>query len=285
MRERITAFLETTFNTNIFSYLVPEGIILHVLAMLVVMWMMVKRCEQRGLSAYHILGASIYSMIGGLIGVRVFYLFENFQHTIEHPEVILNLFGSTTSWGAYLAGTAGFFIYFKIYNISALRYADVLGSSLGLGPFIGRLSCFLHGCCIGTRSDLPWAVCYPPGSYAYTTQLEKGLITSNTSLSLGVHPLQIYLSLSALVVFIIVSKFWRRYQNTPGLTFIFYWLLYSLLRFMVEFFRGGTVHYSSLRLTIGQIACFVMIILSLIGLAYIKKIGTGNPDLTSIKKV
>jgi phosphatidylglycerol:prolipoprotein diacylglycerol transferase len=237
---------------------------------------MIKRCEQTGLSSYHILGASIYSMIGGLIGARIFYLFENLYQTIENPMILMNVFGGTTSWGAYLVGTGGFFLYFKLYNIPSLRYADVLGSSLGLGPFFGRLSCFLHGCCIGTMSDSPWAVCYPPESYAYSIQLKKELITSNASLSLGIHPFQLYLSVSGLIVFIIASKFWRRRQDIPGLTLIFYWLLYCLLRFMLEYFRGEADRHTSFMLTVGQLVCLGIIILSVIGLVYIKKIQYKN---------
>ena len=239
---------------------------MYILAILAVMWLMVRRTRQSGLSAYHVLGASIYGLIGGIAGARIFYLFEYIDHTIENPHVIFHATGGTTSWGAYIGGSAAFLGYLYFNRLSILSYLDLLASCLGLGPFLGRWSCFLSGCCHGTTSDLPWAVRYPIDTTAYLLHIKKDLIAVGAELSQSVHPVQIYLSISALLVFIATSIFWKRYRNVPGMTFLFYWLIYCLLRFIGEFFREDPNRYFNSLLNVGQIVCLVIIALAMSGL-------------------
>ena len=63
--------------------------------------------------------------------------------------------------------------------------------------------------------------------------------------SLSVHPLPVYLSLNALVLFVILSAIWRRTRYRPGITFASAWILYGITRFFWEFLRdpaaGGAV--------------------------------------------
>lgn len=118
MRPRLVDYIENYLNSSYATYLVPTGTTMYVMAMLLVMYVYVKRCEQTGLSEYHALGTCIYGMIGGLIGARIFYLFETFPETLNNPVVILDLFGGTTSWGVYIGGLGGYFKSLYINNIS-----------------------------------------------------------------------------------------------------------------------------------------------------------------------
>lgn len=264
MRPRILDVLNTAFHTDVFSYLVPVGAFMYFLAMIVGMWVFTRRSKITGLSTYHALGACIFAMVGGLIGARLFYLVQHLRHTVAHPEVIFDLGGGTVSWGAYLGGFAGFFFYLKRKKMPVLSYADVLGSTLGLGPFIGRWSCFLNGCCYGKLSTLPWAVQFPANSFPYMAHMRAGLIKSNANLSLSVHPVQLYLSLSGLIIFIIASRFWYRFKNKEGTTFAFYWMLYGSFRFMIEFFRADSERMSVLHLTLAQYICIFVFLISLL---------------------
>jgi phosphatidylglycerol---prolipoprotein diacylglyceryl transferase len=87
-------------------------------------------------------------------------------------------------------------------------------------------------------SDLPWAVQYPVGSYAYYAHLNKGLISSADMLSLPVHPDQLYCVLKGMILFIIFSVLWEKDLFKPGVLFFLFWMSYAVLRFIIEFFRG-----------------------------------------------
>ncbi len=277
MRPRLVDFTELYLNSGIAGFLVPTGTTMYVLAMLVVMVIYVKRCEHTGLSGYHALGTCIYAMIGGLAGARVFYLLETMPETLNNPAVILNIFGGTTSWGAYIGGFGGFFLYLKFNGMRSLDYADVLCASLGLGPFIGRWSCYLHGCCYGSLTDLPWGIQYPPSSPLFWHQVDLGLLPQDASLSLPVHPLPVYLSLSALLVFILTSFLWHKFKQNPGVTFLFYWLLYGSIRFVWEYFRGNAARWTSLEWNLGQIICILTVLISgLLLLRFYKKFKRGS---------
>jgi phosphatidylglycerol:prolipoprotein diacylglycerol transferase len=233
---------------------------MHVLALTVVMWIFVRRSENTGLSVYHALGAVILGMVGGLLGARIFYLLQHFQYTISNPEVLFDLAGGTTSWGAYLGGLCGFLFYLKTKKLQVLRYADILGASLGLGPFFGRWACFLNGCCYGANSVLPWAVQYPENSYAYIAHLHAGLIGPDAVLSLPVHPVQIYSSVAAFIIFMMTSLFWAHFKDRVGATFAFYWFVYGTFRFTIEFLRGESARFGILNLTMSQYICILLVV-------------------------
>jgi phosphatidylglycerol:prolipoprotein diacylglycerol transferase len=84
------------------------------------------------------------------------------------------------------------------------------------------LGCALHGCCFGSRSDLPWAVSLPPGSSAFLTQAEQRLIPPAAGASLPVHPLPLYFSAVALLI--AALALWmgasKRYEGRRALWFL-----------------------------------------------------------------
>ena len=271
MRPRLIEFLQKYTGADIAAYLIPTGTMMYVLAILAVMYIYVKRCEHSGLSGYHALGTCIFAIIGGLAGARLFYLLETLPETTSDPLVILNIFGGTTSWGVYIGGFAGFFVYLRRHRLRSFEYADVMGASLGLGPFIGRWSCFLHGCCYGTPATLPWAISYPPSSPLFWHQVKLGLISGHSPLSLPAHPLPVYLSLSALAVFFLATIIWKKYRLNPGITFLFYWLMYCSLRFFWEYFRGNAKRWGFMHWDLGQIVCIAVVLISGLMLIYFKR--------------
>ncbi len=46
-----------------------------------------------------------------------------------------------------------------------------------LGAAIGRLGCFLNGCCFGGPCELPWAVTFPTGSPVHYHQVRHGQVS------------------------------------------------------------------------------------------------------------
>lgn len=256
MRPRIVELLNNTFHTAIFTWLVPLPSVMYTVAVMAVLLVYMQRVRKAGISPYHASGAVLYAMLGGLLGSRIIYLLFFWRDTLANPAQIFSLSGGTISWGAYLGGILGFVFYFWRHqerkptghlslrraflneNALGLRSLDIVGACLGLGIFFGRWACFLNGDDFGKLSNLPWAVQYPPGSYPYLAQYSAGLIEPGTSLSLPVHPVQLYLSLKGLILFVLLSWIYRHFKDKPGLTFGLFWLFYGILRFIGEFFRG-----------------------------------------------
>lgn len=262
MRPRIVEFLTGLIHFQGINYLVPTGLTIYFLAVITIFLVFYSRCRKAGLPEVRTIGVAFFAIISGIIGVRLFSILENLFIFGTKPEVIFTLGGSTTSWGAYIFGTLAFCLYLVYYRQPLLNYMDILGASLGLGPFIGRWACFFNGCCYGKITDVFWAVRYPQYSPAHNAHWKAGLINLETPLSLPVHPVQIYASFSALCVYILVSKIYLRYSNKPGITITSYGLLYGATRFFIEFFRADVPRHTLLALTLGQFMCLLLFILS-----------------------
>ncbi len=104
------------------------------------------------------------------------------------------------------------------------EYTDALAIALPVGLAIGRIGCFLAGCCAGTPTDLPWGVRYEEGAHA-------------------VHPTQLYEAAGALLLALAAHFQLRTRRNIliPGVV-----LPFLALRFALQFLRGdggfGTTH-------------------------------------------
>jgi phosphatidylglycerol:prolipoprotein diacylglycerol transferase len=102
---------------------------------------------------------------------------------------------------------------------------------VALGQTIGRIGCFMAGCCYGRSCDRPWAVTFTdPRAYELT----------GVPLGTPLHPAQLYHA-AADALILGVTLFMMPRRRTPGQVFWVYVLAYAALRFVVEFFRGDTV--------------------------------------------
>jgi phosphatidylglycerol:prolipoprotein diacylglycerol transferase len=140
--------------------------------------------------------------------------------------------------------------YLEHYRLPRWKTADVWAAPLPLGHAVGRLGCFAAGCCYGRPTDVPWAVTFTdPNSLAL--------------LGLPLHPTQLYEAFGNLLIFCFLSLY-RRHRRFPGQLFWLYVLLYSCLRFFLEFFRGDPRGYivPSL-LSVSQGIALVLVVLSL----------------------
>jgi len=271
MRPRIVEFLNQLFDTKIFEWLIPYPAMVYALTMLICMVVFIRRCNADKLSRYHALGATIWAMVGGLIGARMFFLLMHIDRVFASPQIIFSISGGTASWGAYLGGTASFIAYFVYHHQPGTPYFDVLGSLIGLGPFMGRWSCFLNGDDFGTLSDAPWAVVYPHASIPFIYHVKQGLIDPLTDFSLSIHPVQLYLALNGLILFIFFTLLWKKKQYAFGSLFWLFWATYSFSRFFLEYFRSGIPRDILGIFSLSQVMAIIVFITSISCLIFLAK--------------
>ncbi len=82
--------------------------------------------------------------------------------------------GGLVVFGSMLAGGAALIVFIYKNKLPGLALADLIAPGVVLGVALGRVGCFLNGCCYGGISDLPWALCFPAGSPAYIDQGLRG---------------------------------------------------------------------------------------------------------------
>jgi phosphatidylglycerol:prolipoprotein diacylglycerol transferase len=236
MRPRLIDSLNQLFGTSVFDWVIPDPSVVYPLTILVCAIVFVRRLRLTGADARTAFYSVLAGSVGAFIGAKLIYVVANLQSYILLPS---HLFapGGTMSWGAYIGAILGLVFYAYRKRESPLRSLDVLGSCLGLGPFIGRWSCLLNGDDYGKITDVPWAIQYPAGSIPFAAHVNDGLTSYNAALSAPVHPNQIYLSLNGILLFILMSWVWKKYRHHEGLTFGLFCVSYGIFHFVLEFFR------------------------------------------------
>jgi phosphatidylglycerol:prolipoprotein diacylglycerol transferase len=120
----------------------------------------------------YITNASLYSLIAGVVGARLFYVIHHFD---DFQGRLLSVFaiwgGGLELLGGVLLAIAVIGFYCRYHKLPVRRYLDILAIGLMLALAFGRIGCFLNGCCFGKPTNLPWAVRFPYRSDAYYSQI------------------------------------------------------------------------------------------------------------------
>ncbi len=172
-----------------------------------------------------------------MIGARSLFL-------ILHPEAIHSVGDIFRSWqggnvfyGCILGGLTGSLLYWYRRPFPFWGMCDVAAPAVAIGAAVGRIGCFLNGCCDGAVCGLPWAVRFPAGSHAWVRQFNAGLISPEAHASLPVHPTQLYAAVAALAVLGLLLAYLPR-RRRPGEVMALLMILYSLTRWPIEALRG-----------------------------------------------
>jgi phosphatidylglycerol:prolipoprotein diacylglycerol transferase len=103
-----------------------------------------------------------------------------------------------------------------------------------LGQSIGRLGCFAAGCCFGKPATVAWAVTFRDLYAARAV---------GTPIDTPLHPTQLYESFATFLIFLALLAIAKR-KTFDGQVALSYVLLYSVARFLIEFFRGDVARGS-----------------------------------------
>jgi phosphatidylglycerol---prolipoprotein diacylglyceryl transferase len=239
MRPLIVDYLDDAVGTTIFDWIIPAPSVIYPIAFISVAIVFVKRCNLIGLDRQVTYLAILIGGVGAFIGAKLFFIAVHYQSYMLQPSHVFAP-GGTISWGAYAGAFLAIGGYIRIRKKPLLSYLDILASSIALGPFIGRWSCFLNGDDYGVITNVPWSVQYPYGSIPHAAHLHSGIIGFDALYSAPVHPNQIYLAVNGLILFILLTWVWKKLRFYPGVTLGLFAILYGASRFILEFFRDDT---------------------------------------------
>src|SRR5262245_32794307 len=118
-----------------------------------------RRGKAIGLAPERIQDLAIVVFVSGIIGARVLYMI---QYADQFPDksivgLVLAFFqiwkGGIIFYGSALGGAIGYGLFYwyvlRRLNVSGWRLADAVAPIIALGLAIGRIGCFLNGCCWG----------------------------------------------------------------------------------------------------------------------------------------
>ena len=193
----------------------------------------------------------IYIIFGVIIGGRLGYVFiYNFKYYLENISEIFMIWNGGMSFHGGLIGVIiAVFLYSKKHKINTFIFLDLISLVAPIGIFFGRLANFINSELYGKETDVLWSV-----KFLAIDSIQR-------------HPSQIYEAiLEGVILFILLNYMYtKKIFTEPGLISAFFLILYSLFRFLMEFFRVPDVQigYIIFNLSLGQVLSIIFFVLGI----------------------
>src|SRR5215211_2484556 len=188
----------------------------------------VRLAARDGLPREKIYDLSLWMLLAGLVGSKILMLFTEPEYR-ANPLQLLSL-DFLRSGGVWYGGLLGAVLasswLMRRYQLPWWKTADAFAPGIAIGNFFGRQGCFAAVCCWGKPTSLPWGVKFTEAGHEITG------VPTDTYL----HPTQLYESFAMLLVFLFLLWLHKR-KRFSGQVILAYGLLYSIIRFAIEFVR------------------------------------------------
>lgn len=195
-------------------------------ALLISTWLASHRVRQlppelRAISPAQCADFACLSLLGGLLAGRLFYVILQWEAFRQFPQEIPAIWHGGLVWyGGFAGGLLAAWLYTRAKRLAFLRVIDHWIPFLTLGHAIGRVGCFLNGCCYGLPTPAWFGVTFPGQEAA-------------------VIPAQLFEAAGLTVLYVFLRRLQRpALPGRPGTLFSLYLIGYASLRFFMEFLRG-----------------------------------------------
>ena len=200
-----------------------------------------------GIHFENILDLSIYLIPISFLSARLYYCIFS-PSFLENPLQFFNFrTGGLAIYGGVIGGVITFFVYCQKKKIHFLDLCDLVVPCLALAQAIGRWGNFFNIEAYGTQTNLPWRMGI----------IENGIYKE-------VHPTFLYESIATFSIFVILM-IKNKKRKFSGETTYLYFILYSIVRFLIEGLRTDSLMFLNLR--ISQIVSIILFAVSCIMLS------------------
>lgn len=240
---------------SIFGFEIKFYGLIIAIGMLVGIFFAVKNTKYRDLKPDDIYTLALYVLPLAIIGARLYYVvFSGYQYTFLE---ILNLrTGGLAIYGGVIGGAVGVFLFCMVHKKNFFKIADVAVISLILGQAVGRWGNFFNQEAFGYEVVNPSLQWFP-----FAVYIEQ---TSTWHLATF-----FYESFFNLLIFLALFFLIRKIK-TKGIITALYFVLYGLVRMVVEGFRTDSLYWGQFRVSqilsallfVGGIIAIIIIILT-----------------------
>ncbi len=221
------------------------------LAFLASAWVVQSRARRGGVDGDKLVGLYLVAFTCGLAGARLLHFtMAEPERFFANPLIYFRIWeGGFAFYGGVLLAIAGCVIYALARDIPVWKLADLAAPGIMIGLALGRIGCFMAGCCHGAACDLPpdavnilpdafsggalWIFGSPP---FLATEPYTGVGGNHVPML----PTQLWSSALALTLFGVLSVRWK-HRRYDGQVFAWLLLLYPLVRSGIESLRGDTI--------------------------------------------
>ena len=167
---------------------------------------------------------TIWCLVGGLLGAKLLYLITKLPEIMANPENLLDYIkNGFVVYGGIILGIFAGWLYTRRKKLNFWKYFDIVMPEIALAQGFGRIGCFLAGCCYGEETQNVLHVVFHDSPIAPN--------------GVQLIPTQVYSSLFNFLHFFVLITIAKK-KKADGQIAGLYLIIYSLGRFVIEFFRG-----------------------------------------------
>jgi phosphatidylglycerol:prolipoprotein diacylglycerol transferase len=235
------------------------------------------RARREKLDPQAVYDLAVWLLLGGVIGARLFFVLQH-RETIDSVWDVFKIWqGGIVFYGCILGGLIGSTLYWLRHPFPFRPMADAVAPALAIGLALGRIGCFLNGCCYGDTCDpvqIPWAGRFPAESPPWVDHVRQGLIAPYATSSLPVHPTQLYSALDGLILLGLLSAFFPL-RRKDGEVMALLMVTYPISRFLIEYLRDDEAVFFA-GMTISQSISVLVFAAGLLVWAYLWRLPAGR---------
>jgi phosphatidylglycerol---prolipoprotein diacylglyceryl transferase len=182
--------------------------------------------KSEGIGSQQVMDMGFVIILSAIIGSRVLYILMNASYYVPAPLNMLKIWeGGLVFSGGVIGVVLTMLWYTKRHGLPLGKIADLWAPATAIGQAIGRIGCFMAGCCYGKPTEVKWGVVFThPHCLA-------------RPFNVPLHPTQIYDSISGFVIFLVLLLLYSK-KKFEGQVFLWFLIMHSTARLAVERFRG-----------------------------------------------
>jgi phosphatidylglycerol:prolipoprotein diacylglycerol transferase len=179
---------------------IPEGIPIYgfgtmlFLAFVICTWLASRRAEKEGIRKESLQDLAIWLFVGGIVGARLTFLLvegDPGQSWVSRLQTALTEFfkiwdGGLVLYGSVIGGVVGYLLaylfVFRKQGLSSWKFVDIVAPAMAVGLCLGRIGCFLNGCCYGA---VACPDCWPQVHFPLSSMPRFALVRDGYQTSAG----------------------------------------------------------------------------------------------------
>ncbi len=232
---------------------------------------------------------TVWAAVGGILGAKLFDLFDNWESFLNDPIGSLTSGGGLAFFGGLVLGFLAVVAYMYRHKIPFWPTADAVSPALATGYGVGRIGCQLSGDgdwgivnnapkpgWMGFLPDWMWSYNYPHNvlNTPHTDPVPSVGIENCTwdycyQLSEPVFPTPLY---EILMMSVVIGILWmlRKRIKIQGLLFFVYLALTAVERFIIEKIRVNVVHdVFGVKMTQAEIISVALFLIAVAGAVFL----------------
>ncbi len=238
----------TNFSFNTYGFLLAVAFVAGLL-------LMARLAARDGLDKQKVYDLGLWVLAASLIGAKALMVITEWDiYYRDNPRQIftLDFFRSGgVYYGGFIGAVIASVIAMRFYKLPWWRTSDAFAPGIILGQAIGRLGCFCAGCCWGKPTAGWYGVHFTdkghettavPTMVGHLDQIRQNVWAERLAdqggwlAPLHLHPTQLYEAGAALLILVVLLWMHRR-RRFEGQVILAYAMLYSVARFIIEYWR------------------------------------------------